>query len=145
MYIFTRTHTRTHTHTQRVASYTRHLPNGAQVLPKQGSPTAHTFFVVDAVITGLFALELLFNLFGHSHQGFHPFYSRAANWFDLTIVTISVVNVIVTASGGKLANAKLLRLMRIGRVVRLFTSLKGLNRLLTAVSHAVRARACGCR
>jgi voltage-gated sodium channel len=43
----------------------------------------------------------------------------------------------VTASGGELPNAKLLRLLRLGQAVKLFKTLKELNRLITSVSKAV--------
>ena len=49
-----------------------------------------------------------------------------------------VCNVIVSSSGGELPNAKLLRLLRLGRAVKLFTALKDLNRLITAVSTSVK-------
>ena len=43
----------------------------------------------------------------------------------------------MSASGGELPNAKLLRLLRLGRAVKLFKTLRSLNRLITAVSKAV--------
>ena len=49
-----------------------------------------------------------------------------------------VCNVIVSSVGEELPNAKLLRLLRLGRAVKLFTALKDLNRLITAVSKSVK-------
>jgi len=154
-----------------------------QLLPAKGSESAETFFILDAVITVLFAIELMVNIFAHSNDGFHPFYSKGSNWcvcvcvcvcvcmrmqmslcvhvlscvyilrvssphalrshvfsrsrFDASIVIISIANVITTALGSKLPNAKLLRLLRLGRAIRLFSALKDLNRLITAISFAV--------
>ena len=109
----------------------------AQLLPVQGSRTGFIFFILDAILTFLFTLELMLNIFAHSYNGFEPFYSKVSNWFDTAIVTISVSNVIVSMIGGELPNAKLLRLMRLGRAVKLFKALKDLNRLITAVSKSV--------
>jgi voltage-gated sodium channel len=109
----------------------------SQFLPVQGSRSGFIFFILDAILTILFTLELLLNIFAHSNNGFEPFYSKGTNWFDAAIVIISVCNVIVTASGGELPNAKLLRLLRLGRAVKLFKTLKELNRLITSVSKAV--------
>jgi len=109
----------------------------AQLLPVKGSRTGFIFFILDAILTFLFTLELMLNIFAHSYNGFEPFYSKGSNWFDAVIVTISVCNVIVSAIGGELPNAKLLRLMRLGRAVKLFKALKDLNRLITAVSKSV--------
>jgi len=109
----------------------------SQFLPVQESRSGFIFFILDAILTILFALELLLNIFAHSNNGFEPFYSKGTNWFDAAIVIISVCNVIVTASGGELPNAKLLRLLRLGRAVKLFKTLKELNRLITSVSKAV--------
>jgi hypothetical protein len=109
----------------------------AQLLPVQGSRSGFTFFVLDAILTLLFTLELMLNIFAHSNDWFEPFYSKGSSWFDFVIVSISVCNVIVTAGGEELPNAKLLRLLRLGRAVKLFKTLKSLNRLITAVSKAV--------
>ena len=109
----------------------------AQFLPVQGSKTGFIFFILDAILTFFFLLELMLNIFAHSYNGFEPFYSKGSNWFDTAIVIISVCNVIVSMVGGELPNAKLLRLLRLGRAVKLFKSLKDLNRLITAVSKSV--------
>ena len=109
----------------------------AQLLPVPGSRSSLDFFILDAILTALFTLELMLNIFAHSNNGFEPFYSKGTNWFDAMIVIISVCNIIVTASGGEIPNAKLLRLLRLGRAVKLFKTLKDLNRLITSVSKAV--------
>jgi hypothetical protein len=60
---------------------------------------------------------LLINIFAHSNDGFKPFYSRPANWFDFAIVTVSLANVILREANVELPNTKPLRLLRIGCVV----------------------------
>ena len=80
-----------------------------------------------------------FNVFAHSHDNFRPFTSQGSNWFDTGIVLLSIVNVVLTSldmdMGG--GNAKLLRLLRIGRVVRLFKSQKNLQKLMNAITSAI--------
>jgi len=109
----------------------------AQVMPEEGSQTEQSFILLDLLITIVFTIELLINIFAHSDDGFRPFYTRLANWFDTLIVVISVANVILRQAGVELPNAKLLRLLRIGRVTRLFSSLKDLQKILSACSSAV--------
>ena len=53
------------------------------------------FFVLDAILTILFTLELMLNIFAHSNNWFQPFYSKGSNWFDAAIVSVSVCNVII--------------------------------------------------
>jgi len=105
----------------------------SQLLPVDGSRSASTFFVLDVVLTALFTVELLINICAHSNNGFQPFYSKGSNWFDAAIVLVSIANVIFTAY----TNAKLLRLFRLGRAMRLLSALKDLQRLMTAISCAV--------
>jgi voltage-gated sodium channel len=109
----------------------------AQVMPEEGSQTEQSFILFDLLITIVFTIELLINIFAHSDDGFRPFYTRLANWFDTLIVVVSVANVILRQAGVELPNAKLLRLLRIGRVVRLFSALKDLQKILNACSSAV--------
>ena len=92
---------------------------------------------LDATLTAVFTVELMINIFAHSNDGFRPFYTRGSNWFEAFIVVVSLCNVILSYSGTELPNAKLLRLLRLGRAVRLFSALKDLQRLISAVSVAV--------
>ena len=109
----------------------------AQILPEAGSGHERTFFILDASITAAFIFELMINLFAHSNDGFKPFTKRASNWFDTAIVIVSIVNVILAGMDIEFFNAKLLRLLRIGRVVRLFSSLKDFQKLVNAISASV--------
>ena len=128
-----------------------------QMMPEEGSPEVQTFFIIDVAITIYFLVELCINIFGNSHDGFRPFYSYWWNWFDALIVITSIINIIVSLFGLDLPNFKLLRLLRVGRVIRLFHALKTLRRLLyacacalepvclyTCVYMCVRVRACAC-
>ena len=109
----------------------------AQLLPQKNTSEFWKILYVDATITTCFTVELFINIFAHSNYGFRPFYMRWSSWFDVSIVIVSWLNVILTASGQDFPNAKMLRLLRLGRAVRLFNSLKDLNRLITAVSSAM--------
>jgi voltage-gated sodium channel len=104
----------------------------SQMLPTRGSYSESVFLALDATITAFFTVELLINIFAHSNNRFRPFYTRFWNWFDVFIVVISL-----TSMGTELPNAKLLRLLRLGRVIRLFGALKDFQRLLSAVSVAI--------
>ena len=109
----------------------------AEMLPDKGTTQFRQIFLADCIITGLFTVELCVNIFVHSNHGFRPFYLRASSWFDVVIVVVSLFNVILTASGEDFPNAKMMRMLRLGRAVRLFHSLKDLNRLITAISNAM--------
>lgn len=50
---------------------------------------------------------------------------------------VSLANVILASWNIEMPNAKLLRLLRIGRIVRLFSTLKDFQKLITAMSAAI--------
>jgi len=54
----------------------------AQVLPQPDTTEATVFFIFDLVITGLFTVDLLMNLFANSAHNFRAFYTEWTNWFD---------------------------------------------------------------
>jgi voltage-gated sodium channel len=95
------------------------------------------FVNLDIIVTGLFVVELLMNVFANSNDGFKPFYTRRSNWLDVFIVVVSVANIIASLSDVELPNAKLLRLIRMGRVIRLFKSFTSLQNLLAACASAM--------
>jgi len=109
----------------------------SQLLPEPRSQLARDFFIADAIITCFFTVELMINLFANSNDHFRPFVGRPSNWFDLVIVVVSLLNVVLSALGASLPSAKMLRMLRLGRAIRLFSALKDLNRLLTAVACAM--------
>ena len=112
------------------------------MLPEHGSNAEMTFFFIDAVITSLFTLELIMNIFCHSHNFVADFLCSVSNWFDALIVLASLSNVIFfllmdAGSVSPIPNAKLFRMIRLGRVVRLFSQFKSLQKLINAVSSAI--------
>ena len=110
----------------------------AQLLPVEGSQEAFDFFVCDILITALFVLELLLNIFAHSANNFVEFYTRGSNWFDVFVIVAQLLSLIIDAVGvAKIPGLKLLRVLRIFRVLRLISRLKGLNRLCQAVGFAM--------
>ena len=110
----------------------------AQVMPREGSEEAWVFLLLDIIITGLFVIELAVNIFAHSYNHLKPFLARPGNIFDALIVVVSVVNILLVINNvTEFPNARLLRLVRTGRVVRLFSSLSSLQKILAACSSAV--------
>jgi len=111
---------------------------GAQLLPQPGSDLARDFFIADALIICFFTVELMINLFANSNDHFRPFVGRPSNWFDLVIVVVSLLDVVYTASStGELPGVRMLRMLRLGRAIRLFSALGEINRILTAVACAM--------
>ena len=71
-------------------------------MPEEGGQAEQIFINLDLIITVVFVIELLINIFAHSNDGFKPFYSRPANWFDSAIVAVSLANVILRYVGKSL-------------------------------------------
>ena len=109
----------------------------SQVLPEPDSSEAEIFFGIDAFITLAFTLELMVNLFAHSSNYFKPFLTQISNWFNTAVVLAAIANVILTSTGIQIPNAKLLRIVRIGRVVRLFNGLTSFQKLIAGLSSAI--------
>lgn len=80
--------------------------------------------------TVIFALELLFNMYGN---WFFQFYHSAWNWFDLTVVSVSLISLAVDALPG----ISILRLLRAFRVFRLFKRLESLRRIVVALESSI--------
>ena len=110
----------------------------AQVMPSGNSEQAWVFMLLDFIVTGLFTIELTINILAHSNDGCRFFFARWANAFDTLIVAVSITNIIlVQANVMEFPNARLLRLARVGRVVRLVSSLRDLQKILSACSSAI--------
>ena len=109
----------------------------SQVLPAGGTAEQQMFYIFDAAITAFFVFELALNLFAHSENYFSEWARRGANWFDGTIVLLSLLNVFEEILGLQIPNAKMLRLIRIMRVVRLFSRAKTFAKLFSAISDAI--------
>ena len=112
----------------------------AQYELEEGSWKREFMYRLDVFVTVIFTVELFINILAHSDNCLRPFYSRLANWFDTLIVVVSVYSVafsMVSDAENSWPDAKLFRLMRVGRVVRLFSRLKNLNKIITSISYAV--------
>jgi len=107
-----------------------------QILPDVGSAQADLFMEIDLATTFFFTLELLLNIFAHSQNFYHEFVSHVSNWFDVFVVVISIFNAIFSASGKEVPGAKVVRLLRLGRVMRVFTAFKNLHKMVSAIEAA---------
>lgn len=74
-------------------------------------------------------------LAAHSENGFRPFYSKRNNWFDASIVAVSIASVLmdVFEVGGSAGVIKMIRLVRVVRVTRFFSHFQQLNRIVQAI------------
>lgn len=95
------------------------------------------FLTLDTFFNGVFAIELLINMYGHWLK---PFWESAWNVFDFLVVATSLTSVFVDGIPG----FSVLRLFRAFRVFRLFRRIPALKKItsgvvasLTGVSSAV--------
>jgi voltage-gated sodium channel len=109
----------------------------AQLLPEPGTKLEKLLVNIDLATTVLFTVELLINIFAHSENRCHEFVTHATNWFDVIIVAVSLFNAIMLATGSTIPGAKVIRLLRLGRVLRLFAAFKDLQKLMAAISAAL--------
>jgi voltage-gated sodium channel len=109
----------------------------AQLLPEPGTKLEKLLLNIDLATTVLFTVELLINIFAHSENRGHEFVTHATNWFDVIIVAVSLFNSISLATGSTIPGAKVIRLLRLGRVLRLFAAFKDLQKLMAAISAAL--------
>mmetsp|Transcript_8400 Transcript_8400/g.20857 ORF Transcript_8400/g.20857 Transcript_8400/m.20857 type:complete len:684 (-) Transcript_8400:189-2240(-) len=89
------------------------------------------FKILEYIFTGLFAAELIFNMYGHF---FFSFWESPWNWFDFVVVVSSVVSLAVPDMPG----ITVLRLFRAFRVFRLFKRLKSLQLVVTGLFASLR-------
>jgi voltage-gated sodium channel len=108
-----------------------------QLLPEPGTKLEKVFLDIDLATTILFTLELLLNIFAHSENKYHEFVTQYNNWFDIFIVAVSLFNAIFAATGNSIPGAKVFRLLRLGRVLRVFTVFEGLQKLVSAIYAAL--------
>ena len=108
-----------------------------QLLPEPGTKLEQVFLDIDLATTALFTMELVLNIFAHSENRCHNFVNQYNNWFDIFIVAISLFNAIFAAAGNSIPGAKVFRLLRLGRVLRVFTAFEGLQKLVSAISAAL--------
>ena len=108
----------------------------AQILPEEGTIVAQNFFLVDLIVSSIFTLELVLNIFSHSENWCHDFLAQKSNLFDFFIVLCQLLSIFIVIIKSTIPNAKLLRTLRIVRVLRLFSRFEKLNKLIAALSVA---------
>ena len=90
------------------------------------------------IISWLFIIEMALKLVGFGCAGY---WADGWNQLDGTIVTMSIVEMILTAifagSGVKLSFLRILRMLRIARMLRLMKSWKGLYKVISTVVRAM--------
>ena len=77
---------------------------GSELLPEDGTKGAHFFKVLGYVYTGIFAAELMVNMFG---SWFWPFFASGWNIFDFLVVITSLIALVfpVILPRGMITNA----------------------------------------
>ena len=104
----------------------------AQVLPESGTSTNGLFKSLEIAFLVIFCIELGINMFATL---FLPFFSSGWNWFDMVVIATSIW----TTSGDVGAGTGVLRLLRAGKVVRLFTRLPSLRKIMVALYESIPA------
>ena len=89
-------------------------------------PTSILFSNLDTVFTVLFTVELMINMFSTL---VHAFFADPWNYFDFTVVAISLLSLGMT----NMPAAGPMRLLRCFRVFRLFKRIKALRQLIVAL------------
>lgn len=85
--------------------------------------------IVNVLFTFAFLIELIFNIFANWRS---RFIYNGWNWFDVLIVSISMVDFAIS----NIPNW-LVKLMRACRVIRLFGRVEALKKMITAVSASI--------
>jgi voltage-gated sodium channel len=111
----------------------------AQILPEDGTTVAIRFMYFDWALTVMFTVELLMNFCANSAPDkFRQLIRNVSFWFDVVIVGIQIISVFLAGEASQaMGSLKLLRVLRIVRTLRLFTKLKGLNKLCRALGFAL--------
>merc|ERR1740130_763036 len=102
----------------------------SQVLPQEGSVAKESFFILETILTFIFLIELVWNMYGNACL---PFWRSGWNIFDFLIVLISVLSLIFKG----LPAFNVLRLFRAFRVFRLFKRIKSLRCIIEGVFAAM--------
>jgi hypothetical protein len=103
-----------------------------QILPASGSRDESVFFILDVVVTFLFAVDVGLNLFG---KGFVEFLTVFTNWFDLAIVVVSVVGLFALGTGG--SAVRVIRIVRVLKVLEHVELLAPLHRLVKSIGYCI--------
>lgn len=71
----------------------------SQLRPDQDSTPYKVFFWTEVVVSSLYTMELLCNMFVHSNDWFRPFYTKMQNWIDTAVVLASDISLVLSALG----------------------------------------------
>ena len=91
----------------------------AQYLPAQGTAWGSFFFAFDFLVSLLFLVELIFNLFAFSNEGLRHYFMDWSHCLDAAIVVVSLASVATyLLEIGDVGYIKMFRLIRVLRVLR---------------------------
>jgi len=96
-----------------------------------GSEYTDEFLVLEYIYNILFTVELGINMYSHCCC---VFWRSGWNIFDVVVVTIGLINMVNLPLPDSFS---MLRMMRAFRVFRLFKRVRSLNKIITALAHAV--------
>nr|WP_143743072.1 ion transporter [Maricaulis sp. W15] len=98
---------------------------GLETYPYEGAWFTTWLPMADRIIVGVFVVEILLKLIVYRHR----FFLNGWNWFDLTVIIISIL----PAAGG----FSVLRALRIVRAFRLFSVMPDLRKVVEALLRAI--------
>ncbi|MEP3072390.1 ion transporter [Maricaulis sp.] len=98
---------------------------GLETYPYEGDWFTTWLPMMDRIIVGVFVVELTLKLIAYRHR----FFLSGWNWFDLFVITVSVI----PAAGG----FSVLRALRIVRAFRLFSVMPDLRKVVEALLNAI--------
>lgn len=96
-----------------------------------GTKYTYEFLALEYTYNILFTVELGINMYSHSCR---VFWRSGWNIFDVVVVTIGIINMMHLPLPDSFS---MLRMMRAFRVFRLFKRVRSLNKIITALAHAV--------
>jgi hypothetical protein len=88
----------------------------------------------NTIITLLFAVELLINLYAH---WWRDFFTSSTNVWDLVVVGLSVASLGPLETAMPLTMLRLFRVVRTLRVLKLFVRLPELKKIISALTHSI--------
>ena len=104
----------------------------AQIQPQPGSKAERVFSIIEVVFLIIFCTELAINMFSTLVW---QFLSSGWNWFDMVVIGTSIWSTLGDVGGG----TGVLRLLRAGRVIRFFTRLPSLRKIIVALYESIPA------
>ena len=94
--------------------------------------------IINNVFTYIFAVEVFCKLFAY---GFRRYLSDVLNWFDITVVIISLIEIVISGGGASAISAmraiRLLRTLRVLRVTRFIKSLQTMRMIVDVLSRSI--------